>query len=208
MSRPFTVGTHNMADRAQASPFAALMGFTEAAPIDAILDDLPRPWVARECKRQKSLAFGWDASRFQLVSESYRRAHGGTARITPGRGTWALTFREKTTGQSIRVILSHRINNAFGEVKRPGRRLRERLWKAHYELDARLVVAGLRKYDHVIALGDLNRSDGIVYPELRATRRGYDRIAWGPSLVLVGEPERLSGLGSDHDRLRVTLKAR
>lgn len=198
-----TWGTHNMADRAVATPFADVIGWTEAKAGDCIEGDLPRHYETVVCRRQKSLALSFDARRFKLLGKRYHRAHDGEAKISPGRGTWVIRLRDRHTRDTFTVLLTHRVNNAHGPVKRPGRDVRERFWRMSYALDAALLRHV--RTDHTVALGDLNKSAGRVWPRLNQTGRGYDRIGWSTSLRRIGEVDVLSPMGSDHHRKRITL---
>ena len=83
-----TLGTHNLLDgKAPATPFADVIFFTEAHPINRL------PGFGMwKCPSQRDLVIsvdddlGWD----DLVPH-YKKAHWGVRKVTPNRGTFWLT---------------------------------------------------------------------------------------------------------------------
>lgn len=220
----FTWGTHNLHDE-QGIPtmFADAVMFTEAIP-HTIVDDLGTPTIraraaraARHaklrstghavitCRQQPDLVFVCRRRLFKVTGRSYTKYVDGRRRVTPNRGTFIVFATHRETGKPIAFVGEHRINAAFRPWIRGERTFREAAWKRHtdgtWDTIRRLIDSGYV----VCAGGDVNTPEGIPGYPIYMHERGdhYDRLA---STVQLGPAEYLSRKGSDHPRLRVTVR--
>lgn len=217
MSR--TIATHNLHDETGVPTFFAdAIGFTEAIPSTIRARKRARWAKARAmlagyiivvCSHQRDLVMAFKRRHYKVTARRYHPVHGGVAKVTPHRGTFAVeTVRRvgrlrRPTGRREVFLLSHRINAAFPPYKRGEAVFRREKWAEHDQVDDQLI----REYRDagwvVHALGDENTpKDERAWPALRfEVGHGFDRI--GSTVPLRGV-KYLSRMGSDHPRLRAT----
>lgn len=206
MTKHVTIGTHNLHDTTgTATPFASVIGFTEAIPsrVKEQLDHLGYEFVSP--KRQPDLVIAYDPDVVKLRSEPlYVRITEGIKRVTPNRGIFKVAFELVETGSPVDVYLEHRINAAFPPFIRGEAKFRQRQWRKQTKRALRMIRKSIKRGRLVIAFGDLNTPHGITGYQgvLKEFGGHFDRIgvhgfaAWGVEL--------LSKVGSDHNRLRIT----
>lgn len=192
-----TLGTHNLLDgKAPATPFADVIFFTEAHPINS----LPgyQMW---KCPKQRDLviavseSLGWDDLEWH-----YDRAIFGAKKVSPHRGTlWLTSERHK-----VALVDEHRINAAFPPYKRGEALFRRLAWWSHTRMTLRIIRRLIRKGYTVHAGGDLNTPRGVSGYEGVLNERGshYDRLG---STRAMGPAKRLARLGSDHWRIKAKV---
>lgn len=201
-----TLGTHNLHDTAgRPTFFADVLLFTEAVP-ELLREHLSKGYDLRVCGQQRSLAIAYRTDVFEPHRQQYRMAHGGTEKVTPHRGTFGL-HGELASGRPLTLLVEHRINAAFVPFVRGEARLRADHWRTHTFLTLDWAAELKRAGDLVLAGGDTNTPHGFsayrgALPEVG---RGYDRLAGSPDIDLI-RPEYLGKAGSDHPRLRATVK--
>lgn len=217
-----TVGTHNLEDEnGLPTFFASAILFTEAVPrrirdrVRVLFKRAHRTAKARQAGynvvvhgRNKSLAVALRRDTWEVVRYEYHRAHGGIAKVTPGRGTLVVLARHIPSGGLVAFLCEHRINAAFWPFKRGEAKQREAFWRAHRDLTARLIKRFEDRGIPVIGGGDENTPAAVLAfgKVLRERGRGYDRLGCSKSCQ-ISDAEHLSAVGSDHRRLvvRVTL---
>lgn len=191
-----TLGTHNLLDgKAPATPFADVIFFTEAHPINS----LPG-YDMFKCPKQRDLAIAVDAELGWNLTPHYKRAHGGFRKVTPHRGTfWLTDDRAK-----VALLVEHRINAAFPPYKRGEHLFRRLAWWSHTRMTLRIIRGLIRKGYTVHAGGDLNTPRGVSGYEGVLNERGthYDRLG---STRPLGLGKVLSRLGSDHWRIKAKV---
>lgn len=192
-----TLGTHNLLDgKAPATPFADVIFFTEAHPINR-----PRGYQTYKCPKQRDLVIavnsdlGWDD-----LTPHYSRALFGAKKVSPHRGTFWLTSEK----HKVALICEHRINAAFPPYKRGEALFRKLAWWSHSRMTLRLIRRLIRRGYTVHAGGDLNTPRGVSGYEGVLNERGthYDRLG---STRALGPAKVLARLGSDHWRIKVKV---
>lgn len=193
-----SIGTHNLLDgKAPATPFADIIFFTEANPINR----LPH-YETYGCQQQRDLAIAvhFDAELIHL-DEHYKRAHWGIRKVTPHRGTYWLTDDRA----KVALVVEHRINAAFPPFKRGESLFRKTMWAMHTRMTLRIIRRLKKKGYTVYAGGDLNTPVGVsgYRGVLNEVGRKYDRLG---STRRLTDAKRLSPMGSDHHRLRADVR--
>jgi hypothetical protein len=193
-----TIGTHNLADgKAPATPFADVIFFTEAHPINT----LPG-YEMFKCPKQRDLVIavsedlGWDDLRWH-----YDKALFGARRVSPHRGTLWLTGDRAM----VALVVEHRINAAFPPYRRGEALFRRLAWWSHSRMTLRIIRRLVRKGYTVHAGGDLNTPRGVSGYDGVLNERGthYDRLG---STRPMGPAKTLSRLGSDHWRIKARVR--
>ena len=220
-----TVGCHNLHQgRATPTGFADIIGWQEAEGRACRrrirkLDGYGH-YPAREDAGGRlgpgRNTISWDEDRFRLLGAGHQlAAHGGMRGRLPLFITW-VRLADRFTGQQVKVFNVHFPNGAWaaedGRVAMPYTGRRRGQWRRYREALKRRVRHAQRNGLAVVVLGDTNRHRWGVLPlvtEIRprkpAARPGYDRI--GVSGAAVDGPlETLSRAGSDHRRLRATIR--
>lgn len=214
-----TIGTHNLHDQTGVPTFFAdAIGFTEAiagtirarirarrAKAAARLSG----YTIRVCTRQRDLVVALRRWHWKVTATHYHPVHGGVAKVTPHRGTFAVeTVRRRgklrrATGRREVFLLAHRINAAFPPFVRGEDQFRADCWDMHYNLDDALAEHYQAEGWVVHLLGDLNTPAGVRGTTLpHEVGHGFDRLASTQPLRGV---QYLSRMGSDHPRLRATI---
>lgn len=221
MSETFTLGTHNLHDDAGSpSMFADVVLFTEAVPrtVRARLGQRARFAAARAagrqvvvCREQRDLVVVVRRSLIQVTGTSYHRFVEGLEGVTPHRGTFTVYGKLRESGQLVAVNVEHRINAAFAPWVRGEPAFRRAAWSRHTSGTLDLVDRQAASGYVVLAGGDVNTPERIAgYSMAGVLERGerLDRLAVvaGRTPVRVGRAEYLSRKGSDHPRLRVTVR--
>ena len=200
-----TLGCHNLLDgKAPATPFADIIFFTEATT--KVHGNLWKTHDVYSCEQQRDLAIAV-ADTHVLGDPStdmrrhYKKAHWGVRKVTPNRGTFWLTNDE----WKIALLVEHRINAAFPPFKRGEGLFRKTMWAMHTQLTLRIIRRLKKKGYTIYAGGDLNTPVGVSGYKgvLNEVGRKYDRLGSTRELT---DAKRLSRLGSDHFRLRATVK--
>lgn len=209
------IGTHNLQDHdGRVTLFAGILLFTEAIP-KTIRARLAHRWarirgyVLVVCEEQRDLCIVFRRTLFWPVGDpEYRRAHDGDPWFTPHRGTFVVKGR-LSDATRVALMVEHRINGSFDpKATRLGDRVR--LWERHQAL----TLGWIRELEadgwKVIAGGDLNTWPGHsgYGTTLREVGGGLDRLAVSKSLGSLVDVEHLSRGGSNHKRLRATLRRR
>lgn len=216
----FVWGGHNLHDQAGVpTMFADAVIFTEAIP-HTIQDDLGRPTTHQAaartrlrltghtvavCRQQPDLVFVCRRRLFKITGQSYKRYVIGRPKVTPNRGTWVLFTIHRPTGRQVAFVGEHRINAGFWPWIRGEARFRETSWETHTQgtLDTieRLHDSGWT----VCAGGDLNTPHGVsgYHGTLHEVGTSLDRLG---STARIGGFESLSRKGSDHPRVRATVR--
>lgn len=192
-----TLGTHNRLDgAAPVSDFADVIFWTEAASPAT----LPG-YRTRICDRQRDLMISVRVGLFGNLTPHYKRAHWGIRKVTPNRGTFWLTDDEA----KVALVCEHRINAAFAPYKRGEALFRKTMWEMHTRMTLRIIRKLKRQGYEVHAGGDLNTPHGVrgYRGVLFEVGKHYDRLG---STRPLSDVQVLSPLGSDHNRLRATVR--
>lgn len=214
-----TIGTHNLHDETGVPTFFAdAIGYTEAIPATirarrrarwAKARALLAGYIIVVCSHQRDLVMAFKRRHYKVTARRYHPVHGGVAKVTPHRGTFAVeTVRRRgrlrrPMGRREVFLLAHRINAAFPPFKRGEADFRRDRWTEHAHVDADLVDRYRRAGWVVHLLGDLNTPPGVKGTSLpHEVGHGYDRLASTQPLRGV---QYLSRMGSDHPRLRATI---
>lgn len=232
--KPRTWGTHNTLDgKGRTTFFADVVGYCEA------IEDVIEPAVARKnrlmkrrqkarragiargyrmltCARQRDLVMVFNRFLYKYVDQEYVRVHGGVAKVTPARGEWAVTLRERQgvlrrpTGDLVTFVWGHRVNAAFPPYIRGEATMRSEWWQMHNEVSNDLIEKYREMGHRVRAGGDANtpkhRVDGrwiMAYRSLphEIGKGEFDRLGSSDPMV---DHDVLSAVGSDHMRVRAT----
>lgn len=211
----FTVACHNLHDHTgTVTLFADLIVFTEAIPERVQAAVKGTAFRASVCRRQRDLVVVWDNRIFRrdwLRPARYRKYVDGIAKVTPNRGTYTRPLvirrkhRVKGRPHKVDVNAEHRINAAFpSQTDRGERDFRKQMWERH---TAGTLATMARQEDQgrlVIGAGDVNTPPNERgYNGFHEAGHGYDRIA---SNVPLTDFERLSPVGSDHNRIRAVVE--
>ena len=195
-----TIGTHNLLDgKAPATPFADIIFFTEVL-------NAPGPSIGTGYKtyitgKQRDLAISVHESLGWNLTPRYSKALFGAKKVSPHRGTLLLT----DDVAKVALIVEHRINAAFPPYKRGEALFRRLAWWSHTRLTLKIIRRLKKKGYTIYAGGDLNTPVGVSGYKgvLNEVGRKYDRLGSTRELT---DAKRLSRLGSDHFRLRATVK--
>lgn len=207
----FTLGTHNLHDDAgRPSMFADLGLFTEAIP-HSVRDRLHLSHRIVVCQQQRDLVVAVRRSLMEVTSTSYACFVEGREGVTPHRGTFTVWGRFRDSDQLVAVNCEHRINAAFRPWIRGERTFRQAAWRRHTSGTLDLLERQADSGYLVLAGGDVNTPAGIDgYSMSGVVERGarLDRLAVLPHRqpLRVGPAKYLSRKGSDHPRLRVTVR--
>lgn len=195
-----SIGTHNLLDgAAPATDFADIILFTEAT---ASVLRLGKTHTMYVCPKQRDLAV---AVRHELglnnLTGKYVQALFGAKKVSPHRGTYYLTDDKA----KVALIVEHRINAAFPPYKRGEELFRRLAWWSHTRLTLKIIRRLKKKGYTIYAGGDLNTPVGVSGYKgvLNEVGRKYDRLGSTRELT---DAKRLSRLGSDHFRLRATVR--
>ena len=192
-----TIGTHNLLDgRAPATPFADVIFFTEAHPINRL-----RSYETYKCRQQKDLVIAVADDLLWELDAHYAKALFGAKKVSPHRGTFWLTDDEAR----VALLVEHRVNAAFPPYKRGEALFRRLAWWSHTRMTLRIIRRLKKRGYTVYAGGDLNTPVGVSGYKgvLNEAGRKYDRLGSTRELT---DAKRMSRLGSDHFRLRATAK--
>lgn len=195
-----TIGTHNLLDgKAPATPFADILFFTEAT---GNVYRLPKAYAIYVCEEQRDLVIAVrDSVGLGNLRGRYAQAIFGARKVSPHRGTFIATDDVK----KVALIVEHRINAAFPPYKRGEALFRRLAWWSHTRLTLKIIRRLKKKGYTIYAGGDLNTPVGVSGYKgvLNEVGRKYDRLG---STRELADAKRLSRLGSDHFRLRATVK--
>lgn len=198
-----TLGTHNTGDhRGHPTPFADIIGFTEAIP-RKVRRELKKTHRVYVCGFQRSLviAISRDID-VKRVVKHYRLVHGGRAKVTPHRGEFWLTLLMDDVDSAVQV--GHWINAAFEPYVRGEADFRSAMWERHQRIALRIIERHIARGREVYHAGDLNTPRGVSGYDGVLNERGthYDRIG---STRPLGPGKVLSRLGSDHWRIKAKV---
>lgn len=195
-----TIGTHNLLDgRAPATDFADIIFFTEATA--RVQRDLVGTHDIYACEQQRDLVIAVRAAYEWSFEEHYAKALFGAKKVSPHRGTYWLTDDDNMNA----FLAEHRINAAFPPYKRGEALFRKLAWWSHTRLTLKIIRRLKKKGYTIYAGGDLNTPVGVSGYKgvLNEVGRKYDRLGSTRELT---DAKRLSRLGSDHFRLRATVR--
>ena len=195
-----TIGTHNLWDgKGKATPFARVIGFTEAVPAH-VRREVGDTHDVYACKQQRDLVVAVDKELGWELTPHYSKALFGAKKVSPHRGTFWPTDDKRM----IALVDEHRINAAFEPYKRGEALFRRLAWWSHTRMTLRIIRRLIRKGYTVYAFGDLNTPRGVSGYKgvLNERGTGYDRLG---SSRPMGPVKVLAKLGSDHPRLRAKV---
>lgn len=228
--KPRSWGTHNTLDgEGRTTFFASVIGFTEgiADTIEKAVSRKNRRKKARRsglvrgyrmlvCERQKDLVMVFNRFLYKYVDQEYIRVHDGKAKVSPNRGEWAVTLRERQgvlrrpTGDFVTFIWGHRVNAAFPPYIRGEGAWRKERWEMHDWTSNTLIQKYLELGHRVRTGGDPNTPKRRINGRwIRAYSSLPHEVGYGQfdrlgSSDPIESHEELDAVGSDHKRMRAT----
>lgn len=220
----FTFGTHNLHDESGVPTFFAdVVIFTEAIAPTIIAKAKRKSAHAKArlagyrvivCHQQPDLVIAFRRRLFKRRGPlSYERKVDGVAHVTPNRGTAWLAVEHRASGALFAVVAEHRINAAFRPFIRGEAAFRQAAWRRHTAYSCSLVTRLSDSGYVALPGGDLNTPrDQAGYPTVRGLQElgeHWDRLAVAPRWAWsIDHLAQLTRKGSDHPRLRVTVRRR
>lgn len=199
-----TLGTFNTLDgKGTVTDFADVILLTEAISAK-VRRELGGRYDIYACRFQRDLMIAITKAKSQKqVRTHYRLVHPGIAKVTPHRGEFWLTLL--LDGEPTAIQVGHWINAAFPPYRRGEARFRRAMWRRHQRISLRIIRRHIRKGRTVMAGGDLNSVAGVkgYAGVLNEVGRGFDRLG---STRQLAEVQTLSRMGSDHHRLKATVR--
>lgn len=225
MNESFTLGTHNLHDEAGVPTFFAdVIIFTEAVAPTIVAKARQklahaqgrlRGYRIAVCHQQPDLVIAYRRRLFKAAGPiSYNQYVDGVPGVTPNRGTGMQILELRHVYQLVPVVFEHRINAWHSSQPDRGERVfRRRMWMKHTSGTLDILERLRDSIGLALAGGDVNTPDGIAGYSLDGVlERGdhLDRLALARDRkhrrAELGPATYLSRKGSDHPRVRVTVR--